>query len=65
MVKGDYTIKADRMLQTLLVADPEEATHVAAAIGAKPAIPDPPGTVAYQVTIDADRHTTLAKKHDL
>jgi hypothetical protein len=66
-VTGDYTIKAEGALQTLLFANAEEAKHFATGLKAtmKPTTPDRPCTAAYQLAINMDGHRAWATKYGL
>jgi hypothetical protein len=66
-VSGEYAIKADGALQTLLFAIPNEAKHFVTAFKAKPkpTTPDRPCNAAYQVAVDIDGHKAMATKYDL
>ena len=66
-VKGDYTIRADGPIQTLLFANGDEAKHVAKEFKAtkKSVSPDRPCTAAYQRLINMDAHKALAVKFGL
>jgi hypothetical protein len=67
IVQGDYTVNAERPIQTVLFGDREEAKKLAVALKARPSpvSPDRPCTAAAQVIVNMDGHKAMAKKFGL